>query len=232
MMNIRTILLITLLTGCCCCFAQQNYEQVKHEINRVKKKNAYLYGEANADTEEDARSIAEEILYNEINEWAAKKKKLQGSELVINNKRELQTYLSLPRGNMVRAFVYVKKTDISASRHTEVIHITPTAQASSTPESSAMSIYPKAVESISNCTEYKQLEPKLEEEKRMGRIRHYALYGKLTNANPYYLVIFNKAGKVVAVLSTGPNRVNIKTGKSDGVTNYSGCGAIGFSVNE
>ena len=94
MIKIRVLLLLALLTGANCCFAQHDYEQVKSEINKVKKSNAYLYGEANAETEEDAHGIAEEILYNEINEWAAKKKRLQGGELVINNKKELQTSLS------------------------------------------------------------------------------------------------------------------------------------------
>ncbi len=228
-MKIHMLLLTALLMGVCCGFAQQDYEQVKSEINKVKKSSAYLYGEANADTEEEARGIAEEILYNEINSWAAKKKKLQGGELVINNKKELQTYFSLPRGNMVRAFIYVKKSDITASRNAEVIQAPP---ASSAAQSTVTPIFPKAVETIAACTEYTQLQPKLEVEKQAWRIRHYALYGKLTNADPYYLVIFNKAGKVVAVLSTGPNRVNVKTGQPDGVVNYSGCGAIGFSVNE
>lgn len=228
-MKIHMLLFTALLVGVCCGFAQQDYEQVKSEINKVKKSSAYLYGEANADTEEEARGIAEEILYNEINSWAAKKKKLQGGELVINNKKELQTYFSLPRGNMVRAFIYVKKSDITASRNAEVIQAPP---ASSAAQSTVTPIFPKAVETIAACTEYTQLQPKLEAEKQAGRIRHYALYGKLTNADPYYLVIFNKAGKVVAVLSTGPNRVNVKTGQPDGVVNYSGCGAIGFSVNE
>jgi len=228
-MKIRMLLLTALLTGVCCGFAQQDYEQMKREINKVKKNSAYLYGEANADTEEEARGLAEEILYSEINSWAAKKKRLQGGELVINNKKELQTCLSLPRGNMVRAFIYVKKSDIMASRNAEVIQAPPV---SSAEQSTVALVYPKAVETIAACTEYVQLEPKLEAEKQAGHIRHYALYGKLTNVDPYYLVIFNKAGKVVAVLSTGPNRVNVKTGQPDDVANYSGCGAIGFSVNE
>lgn len=230
-MKIRMLLLITLLTGACCAFAQQDVEQVKREINKVKKSDAYLYGEANADTEDEARSIAEEILFNEINSWAAKKKKLQGGELVINNKKELQTFLSLPRGNMVRAFVFVKKSDITASRNAEVIQTLP-AQPASRVQSTVTPIYPKAVETIAACTEYKQLGPKLEAEKLAGRIRHYALYGKLTEVDRYYIVIFNKSGKVEAVLSTGSNRVNVKTGQPDSVTNYSGCGAIGFSVAE
>ncbi len=231
-MKIRVFLLITLLMGTCYCIAQQDHEQVKREINKVKKSNAYLYGEANAETEEEAHNIAEEILYKEINDWAAKKKKLQGANLVINNKKELQTYLSLPRGNMVRAFVYVKKSDITASDHAEVIQTSTANPIGSLPQSSITPIYHETVRAMADCTEYSQLEPKLKMEKQTGRIRHYALYGKLTNPDSYYLIIFNKVGKIVAVLSKGPNRTNVKTGKQDSVINYSGCGAIGFSINE
>lgn len=228
----KVLMLVAMLMGTCNSFAQLSDEQLKNEINKVKKSNAYLYGEANADTEEEAHAIAEEILYNEINQWAAKKKKLQGGELVVNNKKELQTYISVPRGNMVRAFVYVKKSDITASHHAEIIQTTPVTTEQPARQSTVTRIYPQAVEKISACTEYSQLEPQLEAERQAGRIRHYALYGKLANPDPYYLIIFNKAGKVMAVLTQGPSRVNVKTGQPDGVANYSGCGAIGFSVNE
>lgn len=232
MIKTRVLLLAALLLGTCYSFGQVSDEQLKGEINKVKKSNAYLYGEANADTEEEAHSIAEEILYNEINEWAAKKKKLQGSELVVNNKKELQTYISVPRGNMVRAFVYVKKSDITASHHAEILQTTPVAREQPTLQSTVTRIYPQTVEKMMVCTDYSQLEPLLEAERQAGRIRHYALYGKLANPDPYYLIIFNKTGRVVALLSQGPNRVNVKTGQTDGVANYSGCGAIGFTVNE
>jgi len=231
-MRLRILLIFSLLTSVFFCYAQQDIEQIKREINKVKKSNSYLYGEANAETEEEAHNIAEEILYKEINDWASKKKKLQGGELIINNKKEFQSYLSLPRGNMVRAFVYVKKSDIAISRHAEVIKTKPSSLDASVSQSSITPIFSPTVEEMASCTEYNQLETKLEAEKQAGHIRHYALYGKLSNPQPYYLIIFNKAGKVVAVLSKGANRVNVKTGKPDSVDNYSGCGAIGFSVNE
>ena len=165
-----------------------------------------------------------------LDEWAAKKKRLQGGELVIKIRKNRRP-LSLPRGNMVRAFVYVKKSDITASSHAEVIQKTPVTSATSSPQSTVTPIYPQAVQTIASCTEYKQLEPTLEAEKRAGRVRHYALYGKLSNPDSYYLVIFNTVRKIVAVLSKGQSRLNVKTGQPDGVANYSGC-AVGFSVNE
>ena len=65
-----------------------------------------------------------------------------------------------------------------------------------------------------------------------GKIKNDARYGKLENGDGCYLDIYNKAGKVVAILSPGKQRRNIATGKTDGIINYSGHGAIGFEVNE
>ena len=63
-----------------------------------------------------------------------------------------------------------------------------------------------------------------------GRIKDYARYASLVNPDKCYLVIYNREGKVVAVLTPGPDRRNVKTGQADGVKNYSGCGAIGLEL--
>lgn len=99
-----------------------NNEDVKKKLNNIKKSSLYLYGEATAETEEEARELAEEILYDEINSWAAGKKKLQNSaNFAVNNTQTLWSIISLPRGNMFRSFIYVKKSDIIPVENSEVI---------------------------------------------------------------------------------------------------------------
>ena len=233
-MKIRNILLIgTLLFSV---FLQaQDIEKTKKQINTVKKSNLYIYAEATAETEEDARAIAEDILYQEINQWAAKKKKMQNSPyLVVNNKKEYQTYYSLPRGNMYRSFIFVKKSDIISSEGgAEAI---PVSSNLSKREASSYStvepVYPKAVNVIAAYTEYKDMAEKIKELKATGEIKHYARYASLEKPEIYYLAIYNTSGKVVAVLTPGKDRTNVRTGQPDKVTNYSGCGAIGFTINE
>ena len=73
---------------------------------------------------------------------------------------------------------------------------------------------------------------KIKELKAEGKIGHYARYASLEKPEIYYLAIYNTEGKVVAVLTPGGNRINVKTNQPDKVTNYSGCGAIGFTVKE
>lgn len=66
----------------------QNAEDIKKQIANIKRSTAiYITGEATAQTPEDARNMAEENLYNNINEWAATKKRLQNSKnFIVKNK--------------------------------------------------------------------------------------------------------------------------------------------------
>lgn len=227
-MNIRSLLLAVLLMSFAWCNAQSE-EDIRKQINNIKKSSSYIYGEATADTEAEARGIAEEILYQEINSWAAKKKKLQGGNFVVNNKKELMTYYSLKRGCMMRSFVYVKKSDIvsqPAQAHQGEM------PASAASPSLPAPVFPQAVKTIASYTDYAPMAAKIVEMKKTGEIRSYARYASLEKPELYYLVVYNPQGKVVAVLSPGQNRINVQTGQSDKVTNYSGCGAIGFTVNE
>ena len=138
-------------------------DETKKKINSIKKDSQYLYAEATASTEDEAHDIAEEILYDEINEWAATKKKLQNSaSLAVNNKQSLWTTISLPRGNMFRSFIYVKKSDILPVENSEVIgnaNVVP--DKAETMESTVEEIWPEAVTTLAGCTEYTDLAAKI-----------------------------------------------------------------------
>ena len=65
-------------------------DDVKKEINKIKKSSQYIYAESTAPTEEDARAYAEERLFDEVNKWVSTQKKMKGSaNLVVNNRKEL-----------------------------------------------------------------------------------------------------------------------------------------------
>lgn len=205
-----------------------NNDDVKKQINSIKKSSLYIYAEATMPTEEEARDLAEEILYGEINAWAANQKKLKNSSsFVVNNCKELWESASLPRGNMHRSFLYVKKSDIMPANNYEVIENTsqPAAGVATVEE-----IIPDAVSEIAACTQYTDMAAMIKQLKEKGVIEDYARYASLDNPDAYHLAIYDTAGKVVAVLTAGKERRNVRTGKADSVSNYSGCGAIGFKV--
>lgn len=209
-------------------------DEAKKKINSIKKDSRYLYAEATAPTEQEAHDIAEEMLYEEINAWAANRKKLQqSSNLVVNNTQSLWTTMSLPRGNMIRAFIYVKKSDILPAENSEVIE-NRNAAAGPQPEleSAVEEILPETVTELAKYTEYADLAEKIKQLKAEGKVGSYARYAQLDNPDNYYLAVYNKYGKIVALLTPGSQRRNVNTGQADGVANYSGCGAIGFTVNE
>lgn len=210
-----------------------NNEDIKKQINQIKKNNQYIYAEVTAETETEAKDLAEEILYSEINEWVAQQKKLSKSpNIVVNNKKELWTSVSLPRGNMFRSFLYVKKSDIIPADNATVIANTPTVETKQEKAEKTEMTIPKLVVEIADCTDYAVLAQKITNLKQTGAISDYGRYASLEDKDSYYMAVYNVNGKVVAVLTPGPERYNVKTGKSDSLGNYKGCGAIGFKVNE
>ncbi|MCR8917726.1 hypothetical protein [Bacteroides sp. ET225] len=221
-----------LLTIAFCCFSvialAESVDDVKKQINKVKKSSQYIYAESTASTEEDARAYAEERLYDNVNKWVATRKKMRGSaNLVVNNRKELWTTLSMPRGsNMFRYFVYVKKDDIIPAENAIVI----ANESQPAVEEKLQSVLPEAVSLLAGITDYYAMTEKIKQLKSEGKIEEYGRYASLDDPNEYYLIIYNQQAKVVGILTPGLNRRNVKTNQPDGVANYRGCGAIGIKI--
>lgn len=203
-------------------------DDVKKEINKIKKSSQYIYAESTAPTEEDARAYAEERLFDEVNKWVSTQKKMKGSaNLVVNNRKELWTTLSMPRGtNMFRYFVYVRKKDIIATDNAVVIEN----ESRPAVEEKLQPVLPEAISLLAGITDYYAMAEKVKQLEAEGKIKGYDRYASLDDPDKYYLIIYNKEAKVVAILTPGPDRLNVKTNQPDGVANYSGCGAIGIEV--
>ncbi|MBC8602691.1 hypothetical protein H8784_13315 [Parabacteroides acidifaciens] len=203
-------------------------EDVKMQINKIKKSTQYIYAESTASSEEEARNYAEEKLYEEINAWVATQKRIKkSSNLVVNNTKELWSTLSMPRGNnMFRFFIYLKKSDIIPTDNVVIISNTNLPPVEETIHASI----PEAIKTIAPLTEYADMAAKIKELKTEEKIKSYSRYASLNNPEKCYLVIYNREGKIVAILTPGIKRRNIKNNKADGIENYSGCGAIGIEL--
>ena len=154
-------------------------------------------------------------------------------KIVINNRKELVSSLALPRGNMFRSFIYVKKSDVLAVENSEMIGNKTsngeTAAATTTPVVSTVTpVYADEVKQVMACSTFDEVKNLMTKLKSEGKIRHFGGYASLEDPDPYYLAIYNRQYQIVAVLTPGPNRTNTKTGEEDKVTNYKGCGAVGF----
>ena len=121
-----SLFLTFILMACLSAGAQENQAELKSKVNEIKKSPDYIYAETTRETAEEAKSAAEEQLYNNINIWVAQEKKLRGAKQVIvaEAKADYEEY-QLQRGNLVRAFLYVKKSDIIARDNVRVLDVNP-----------------------------------------------------------------------------------------------------------
>ena len=227
-MNRRILMMFVLACLSLSAIWAGDVDDVKKQINKIKKSSQYIYAESTAPTEADARAYAEERLYDEVNKWVATQKKMKGSaNLVVNNRKELWTQLSMPRGsNMFRYFVYVKKSDILPTENAVVI----ANENLPAVEEKLQPALPEAIRVVAGFTDYFKMAEMVKQLKAEGKIADYARYASLDNPDACYLVIYNKDAQVVAVLTPGPERLNVKTNKPDGIANYRGCGAIGIQM--
>ena len=125
-MRIKTFALAFPLFFTSLCAVGQEVTDVKTQINQIKKNTSdYIYAEITATTEPDAKMLAEDLLYEEINKWAATQQNLQASQkFLVNNKTSCITTLSTTRGNMFRCFMYIRKSDIQNANNADLVENT------------------------------------------------------------------------------------------------------------
>ena len=125
-MRIKTFALAFPLFFTSLCAVGLEVTDVKSQINQIKKNTSdYIYAEITATTEPDAKMLAEDLLYEEINKWAATQQNLQASQkFLVNNKTSCITTLSTTRGNMFRCFMYIRKSDIQNANNADLVENT------------------------------------------------------------------------------------------------------------
>ena len=77
-----SLFLTFILMACLSAGAQENQAELKSKVNEIKKSPDYIYAETTRETAEEAKSAAEEQLYNNINIWVAHEKDLRGAKHV------------------------------------------------------------------------------------------------------------------------------------------------------
>lgn len=224
----RTIVLCCMMVLALAVFSQSVEEQ-KKMINTIKKSSSYIYAETTLDNEQEALDLAQELLYQRINEYIATKRKFKDAkETVVINQNYVSEQIKLPRGNMFRAFMYVKKSDIIPTENAVVGHVETEEYKQSTEF-----IQDKTENVIKLLCELKTLEDMRSE---LARLKHedmivsYAKYSELVSPENFILIIYDKQGQVKAVLSEGKQRTNLNTNQPDNISNYKGTGAVGVKL--
>ena len=225
----RTIVLCCMMVFALASFSQSVEEQ-KRKINAYKKSNSYIYAEATLASEQEALDLAQELLYQRVNEYIANKKKFKDAkETVIINQNYASEQIKLPRGNMYRAFMFVKKSDIIPTENAVVGRVETKEDEPSTVEF-IQDNTEDVLTTIRNLRTLEEMRSELSRLKQEDKIASYAKYSELASPENFILIIYNKQGLVKAVLSEGKQRTNLNTNQPDSISNYKGTGAVGVKL--
>lgn len=89
------------------------------------------------------------------------------------------------------------------------------------------------IEQIKKARNFFELKQIMEPLKECGDIADYGKYATVEKPEDCYLIIYDPAGNIKALLGKGEQeRPNLKTGQNDSIKKYTGCGAIWFTINE
>ena len=85
------------------------------------------------------------------------------------------------------------------------------------------------IEQVKRAKTFFELKDIMEPLKQSGDIIDYGKYATMNNPEECYLVVYDVAGNILALLDKGSDeRWNLTANKNDKTSNYRGCGAIWF----
>ena len=225
----------------------QTAAEVNKSINKVKRDTMYIYAESTTKDLSEAYSNARAILELQVGEWVQKQHPSEGIELCIVKAKEHIMQLDTRRGELYRAFVYVKKSDImpvADKSEVTVFEVAPMVESSQAEVAPAIIVTeeaPKQEKAIIELTpEEKQMkqvksfyevEPYINGLKGKGKLQGYGKYATMPKGQDCHLFVYDKQGNISALIrKSGVVQYNLNTLKEDNVQNYKNCGAIWFQL--
>ncbi len=251
----RTITILLLL---CTVLTVFSLDQRQTKINTIKKSKEYLYSDITMSSRQEAVSQAYDMLQDEILQWAKDRaKNPSGSAVSPKDLNQLIDTILVRRANMYRVFAYVKKSKLLPLFSDWYLKLkddelggndnkpVQPAQTKESPRKEPVANEPirtllknnylgrkgGVLEKIKKAKYFFELKEIMEPLKEKGDILDYGKYATAQHPEDAYLIVYDPAGNIKAVLGKGADeRINLKTGKSDSVENYRGCGAIWFTM--
>lgn len=236
-MDKRITLLVLSLMVAVCMFAQTNATQ---SINEIKRQgDTYLYAESTSQTWEEALDNAKYLLGVEIETWVKSLNAKPADGYIAEAQNHVYNLKSM-RGDRFRAFVYVKKTDIVPYDNISQLVVVPMSEEQKTTISEVSSSRKKVPveyqpsefeEEMMSITDANNIGMFIKRLKSEGKIANYGKYKDMPANIDCYLFVYNRDMAIPAYLyKQGEKYINLKTGKQDQITNYSGCGAKWFQL--
>jgi hypothetical protein len=224
-------------------------QSVAQNINKVKRDTMYIYAESTTKDLNEAYSNARAILEMQVGEWVRKQHPSEGIELCIVKAKEHFMQLDTRRGELYRAFVYVRKSDImpiADKSEVTVIEVAPVTKPKQVEAKPAIIVTEEAprveekqqvLELTSEEKQMKQIrsfydvEPYINGLKSKGKLNAYGKYATMPKNEDCHMFVYDKQGNISALLrKSGAMQYNLNTLKEDNVKNYKNCGAIWFQL--
>lgn len=210
-------------------------QSISKQINDVKRSDAYLSAEATLETKEKALALAHELLAQQIEEYAATQQQLkQAPNVIVKDVASKAQLLQMKRGEMVRVFLYVKKTDIIAANNTQVLvqPSNPPQQHQFTPPTPLNSWQQQAINDLQACPNVNLLQEKLGQLRSQRKVKRFGAPDTCRRPDEAYWAILDAEGNLVTILAPASQgqRTNLRTGQNDTLANYQGMGAIWFTM--
>lgn len=206
------------------------------DINAIKKSSEFLYAEATMPTTAEADSTAREMLHSEIIRWSVEELQQPMDSLATLRLCEEADTMMTPRANMFRVFTFIRKNKVSPMFKLQADE--PSLLNDSTKKNLLRRFAPKKIDNgtlqeIMKARNFFELKEIMEPLKKEGKIIDYGKYATAKNPEECYLIVYDPAGNIKAWLNKGKDpRRNLKTQKPDPISNYRGCGAIWFIINQ
>lgn len=235
-------LFVTVGAEPCACLLQDSKQE---QINSIKKNSDYLYADITMPTQEEATSQAYEQLQREVINWLSEQPGDYNKTMTAIEINRMADTLVARRADMYRVFAYAKKTVIlsafvtghDSQRDITSVDTTKHVVANDTIcqllKQNYLGRKDGVIEQLKKARNFFELREIMEPLKAKGDILDYGKYISADNPEECYLVIYDPAGNIRALLGKGKDsRWNLKTGKDDSLTNYRGCGAIWFKLKD
>ncbi len=241
-----TICLLLLVLSTFLCYAQTSME-IKKEINKIKRDTNYIYAESTNKNLNEASENAQTIFEIQIKEWGEKQYPNDSIETCIVKAKEKAIKLDTRRGELYRAFVYVKKSDImpvSCNSNVKVVQLknTPVKESVVANEHEGVLDLSKgnskempaiqltaAEEEMRKVKRFYDIEPYITALTKSKQVEHYGKYANMPQDEDCYLFVYDRDGKIRAWLKKQDRvQYNLKTLQQDNINNYRNCGAIWF----
>ena len=239
----KSFILFILGISLACVINAQNNADTKAQINKIKRSTQYLSAEATMATEEEALSLARELLVAEINDWVASKRKgAEVKQVVLQDINSCAQQMDMKRGVKTRAFLYVKKKDIVLiygegqivlNDEESGVDLQPLSEISTPLQNDAAvagNAEDASLEKILGAKTMTDLKPIFASLKNDGKIK-YGSYNSETVLEECYLLFYTREGNIKSIVrKNGDNYTDAKGNRARNLADFSGCGAYWFML--